>query len=122
MSYISLLIAWFKMLGAPEHLTSNQWWDQFLDHLVNIERWFLGASWVVVAIAVVVTIIVFVIDSEMSVGCGCAAIFLLFFPLWEWITLKLATVMATGFDPVNGIVNTGKFWSSVVIYILIGSG
>lgn len=127
MSYLSLLISLFKMMGSE--LTGNAWWDAYFDTLVGVETWFFKAGWVLFGIAVGLAILSFVLSglkklrglASGGLCFGCAAAILLTWPLWEWITLSLARGMASSFGP-EGIINQGKFIMSLVLYILLGAG
>lgn len=126
MSYLSLLIALFMTGEVPPE---KVWLDVYLDKLVVVERFFLNLSWWIFGIAIVVAIIwgAFSLLNRslrswsLSLGCGCLALVLLSLPLFEWITLKLAIGMAEAVGP-QGMIDSGKFWVHLIIYILIGLG
>jgi hypothetical protein len=133
MSYLSLLIALFMTRNVPEQMG---WLDVYLNNLVIVEEWFYKASWwiwgAVIAVTVIFGILALVsrkfeasdlgfLSGGMSIGCGCLSIFMLGLPLFEWLTLLLANNMASAVGP-SGIVDQGKFWINLIIYILIGSG
>lgn len=127
MSYISLFVALLKMRGSE--LAGSAWWDAYLDQLVEVEEWFFAASWWVFGIVLVLAILFIVInvvsgtktDIAVSLNCGCFAIFLLTLPLFEWITLLLAQGMAESVTP-DGMINSGKFLISALLYVMLGTG
>ena len=103
------------------------WLDVYLDNLVRVETTFLAISWWIfgIVIAIAIGVISFLRksgeDFSVSLGCGCVSLFLLFLPLFEWLTLVLAKGMAEAVGP-QGITDVGKFLTYLIIYLVIGSG
>lgn len=125
MSYISILIALFKTKDA---LVGAAWWDKFLDNLVVVETWFYHAAWVIWGIIILVAVLIGLyawLTRTSLEGCGCSLAFFAFFgfllPLWEWITLSLATGMANAVNP-EGVVNQGQLILNAVLYLILGTG
>lgn len=126
MSYLSLLIALFRMGSVPEGVA---WLDVYLDALVRVESMFLKISWWIWGAALAVTLILTLLSVfgrepegiSIGLGCGCLVVILLSLPLFEWLTLVLARGMAEAVGP-QGVIDSGKFWVHLIIYILIGIG
>lgn len=128
MSYISVIVALFQSQGSE--LTGVAWWNLFLDNLVIVETWFYHFSWWIWGVLVILGPIgvfwaakEFGTEALLSLGCyvGCLGIIVLFYPLLEWVTMKLAIGMAESVTAA-GVVNQGQLILNAVIYFLIGSG
>jgi hypothetical protein len=127
MSYIQALIAWFMMRNST--LQDEAWTNEYLNKLVSVNEWAYNFSWWIATIVLVIVIIgiiaSFIRGSEggltVSIGCSCFAIFLLAWPFLSWITLLLAKAMAESYGP-EGMVNSGKFLISLVLYLALGVG
>jgi hypothetical protein len=128
MSYLSLLIALFITWGE-ETISEGAWLYIYLNNLVDVEKFFYSASWWLFGFFILIALIIGAISllkrSEegisMSLGCGCFTIFWLLQPLLAWITMKLSMGMASAVGP-QGIIDSGKFWVNMIIFILIGIG
>lgn len=125
MSYISLIIALIQMSNSG--LVGNAWWYGFLTHVVGVEMFFFGLSWVIFGIALIIFIVLLIkgLFKHFLEG-GCFALmflgWLITLPLFEWITLSLAKGALANFDPVIGIVNQGPFILNSIFYLILGGG
>lgn len=128
MSYISLIIALIQTMSQG-NIPPDAWLDVYLNNLVGVETWFFNASWWIFGIFLTIAVVFLVIGAirknlefaSAGIGCGCVTLFVLLLPLMEWWTKFLATGMASAVDP-TGIVNTGKFWICLILYLLTGAG
>lgn len=127
MNVLALIVAFF-MTGFS--FNSASWLDQFLNNLVGVETWLMGFVWVLWAILLVVggLILFFAFKYGGKIGCvlGCfiipAAIGVLLFPLWQYISLRLAQTMAESVGP-TGILNQSALIISAIIFLLLsGTG
>lgn len=123
MSWLSLLIALY--MTKDSQADGNVWADTYFDNLVRVEHFFFQLTfkgWIVLLILVAI-LAVWALRSGNPGGlsCGCPLLFFGVLPIFEFITYKLAQTMADTWGP-EGIIHTGKFVVSGVLYLLLGFG
>lgn len=97
MYFFTLLYALWQMAGST--LTGNAWTYAFLEKLVGVNQFLFNVSWIVPVVVLVVglgiaALSLFGKSAELfssSLSCmGCAMVFLVLFPLGQWIALFLS--------------------------------
>lgn len=129
MSYLSMIIALFKTWKNEATIPQGAWLDVYLDNLVVVEKFFLSLSWWIFGTVIILAIAIGIISAirgsgggfSAGLGLGCVAAFLLLLPLLEWVSMKLAIGMASAVGP-EGIIDSGRFWINMIIFVLIGAG